>query len=313
MGATLLARERFLHAAEAEVARTEAEVKVACKDARGIRSRDDCLANRPDLLRLDQLIRDRGRLQIQLAQAQEDYRHAAETKLSEKIRAVPFNAPAGLEGGIERLRLLHRDVKSATDAQSFLIDDRLDEADKVKNTARINANRTRWIPLHGLWETSRTRACEVGCRDSDWQEYVGSVEEALHRREQELRDLRREHDNKLRLDAETELRPLKARVDSAHAALSEADAASSHQPGIDRYVASQIEAFVAEQTRYKRAVYEAAVRAAQEIRRSCMEQFRWRLDTDFLAARSAEFAPAGHPLHRELEEAKTNFIREWGS
>jgi DNA helicase-4 len=248
MGITLLPRDR-LHAAEAEVARTKADLEGACEQARSAKTRTDWLADHPEFARLDRLVAEIPARKEKLARAERDY-HLAYTQLL-NASLLRTGSPE-LEKEVTWLRWMHQ----------------------------INP---------------------------------GFAPEKLARLEGTLRDLRRNHESKLRPEIEKELSSLKAQVDEAAKLLAEATNALSCKSDIDQHVAQCIGGFVAEQTRDKQAEWEAAVNVAEETRQWCMAQFRSLLATDFLSARIAEFAPPGHPFRWELEEVKTNFIREWAS
>ncbi len=303
-------------AVEALVAQRKANVEAACTEARASRSRDDCLVDHQDLLRLEQLSRDHPHRLSRLSNAEQVYQGAYQRRLAEKEQYCSFQVPAELAGPLEYYRWLAHALEGATDAdlEALLSDVRLLDAHKATITSRIKANRARWMPIYTLFSRASERPAAVaGGTDAEWAQSVQSVSESLHRLERVLDEQRRAHDKTLRSEVERELYSLKQAVKAAEAALLEAEKALARQPEIDAYVACRIESFIAEQTREKRAAYEAAVRAAEEIRRSCTEQFRSRLETDFLGTRTAEFAPPDHLLRRELEEAKTKFIQQWAS
>jgi hypothetical protein len=260
--------------AEAVVAQRKAILEAARAEARASRSRDDWLADRPDLLRLEQLIRDHPHRQSRLSKARDAYQAAYEQRLVEKERDCPFQAPTQLAGRLERLRWLAHALEGATDAHlgSLLTDARLDDSDRGMITARIQANRARWVPLHTLWRASKRPAGVVGGTDAEWAQYVESVNEGLRGLEREMDERRRAHDNTLRCDVERELHSLKEAVVAAQAALLEAEMALARQREIEDYVASRTEAFVDAHTPEEQTAYNAALVACEEARREAQRR-----------------------------------------
>src|SRR5947209_7799070 len=111
MNPPLSARD-LLAAAEATVKRTKVELEEACEQAQGLaKCRDNWLADRPDLARLDRLIKEHPCRQSQLARVQKEFHQAYEAKLCEKTRTCPFKAPAGVEDRLKHLRWLYQELK----------------------------------------------------------------------------------------------------------------------------------------------------------------------------------------------------------
>ncbi len=255
--------------AEVLVARLKAILEAACAEARASRSRDEWLADRQDLLRLEQLIRDRPHRQSRLSKVRSDYQGAYEQQLAEKEQDCPFEAPRDLAELIERLKWLDHTLQGATDAhlQSLLSDARLEDTDRATIAGRIQANRTRWVPFDTLFWTALKRPAGLfGGTDAEWAQYVESVSARLRSLERELDEQRRAHENILRSDAARELQPLGEAVEAAKAALVEAETALARQQEIDNYVASRIEAFVDAQTREEQMAYNAALKLLEETR-----------------------------------------------
>ncbi len=261
-------------AAEALVAQRKAKLEAACAEARASRSRDDWLADRQDLLRLEQLIRDHPHRQSRLSKARGAYEGAYEQRLAEKERDCPFQVPTELAGRLKRLRWLAHALEGATDAHlgSLLSDARLDDADRATIIARIQANRARWAPLHTLWRASKRPAGVVGGTDAEWAQYLESVSEGLRSLERELDEQRRAHDNMLRCDVDRELHSMKEAVVAAQAALLDAELALARQRELDDYVACRIEAFVDAHTREEQTAYDAAVRTCEAARREAQRR-----------------------------------------
>jgi hypothetical protein len=262
--------------AEALVAQRKAKLDAACAEARASRSREDCLTDRQDLLRLEQLIRDHPHRQSHLAKARDAYQEAYEQRLAEKQRECPFQTPTELAGRLERPRWLAHALEGATDAhlESLLTDARLDDADRATITARIKANCARLVPVHTLWKPSKRPAGLGGGTDAEWAQYVKSVNEGLRSLERELDEQRRAHENTLRCDVERELHSLKEEVEVAQAALLEAEMALGRQREIDDYVACRMEAFVDTHTREEQTAYNAAVGKREEAQRRLEAQQR---------------------------------------
>jgi hypothetical protein len=263
-----------LAAAEALVVQRKAELEAACVEARASRSRDNWLADRQDLLRLEHFIRDHPHRQSQLSKARDAYRRAYEKRLAQKERSCPFQVPAELAGRIERLRWLAHALAGATDAHlgSLLSDARLDDADRETITRRIQANRERWVPLYTLWMAPKRPAKVTGGTDVEWAQYVESISERFHSLGQELDEQRRAHDNTLRCDVERELHSFKEAVEAAQAALLEAETALARRREIDDYVASRITAFVDTRTREEQTAYNAALEVREEARREAQRR-----------------------------------------
>jgi hypothetical protein len=106
----------------------------------------------------------------------------------------------------------------------------------------------------------------------------GFNRERLQCLEQQLRELQNAHENELRPLIEKELRPLKEQLEKNEVALSEANAALSHQSEVKRYIANRIEIFIAERIRNELAAYNEAIQeyedAQREARRIREQQIR---------------------------------------
>jgi hypothetical protein len=292
-----------LAAAEALVEHRKAKLEAACAEARASRSRDEWLADRPDLLRLEQLIRDHPHRQARRSKARADYEGAYEQRLAEMERDRPFQAPAELAGRLERLRWLAHALKGTTDAdlESLLSDTRLDDADRATIRRRIQANRARWVPLHALWEASRRPAGVAGEADAEWPEYVESVSAGLRSLERELAEQKRAHDAAIRCDVERELHSFNEAAHAAGAALLEAERALARQQELDDYVASRIKAFVDAHTRDEQREYNAALEAREEARRDAER----RREAD---QRAWWAAVARHPIASVVEKASAHAL-----
>lgn len=309
-----LPRERLL-AAEAEVERTRAAFQSACKDAQHERSRADWLAARPDLVRLDELLQEYDRRDRELTHLRAAYQLALDTRVDELRQAKPFAPAPGLLDELSRLRWRHRTLAAAQDAQlpTLRTDLRLTEADRALIAARLHAARSALVPLHTLNRAAGAPPDPQQYLAADWHTHVTLLGEELFRREQQLHAQQCTHDDVLRRSAAETLAPLLTQVEQAETAVAEAVAAGDRLPEIERYLAGQVHAFVVAQTRGQRTAYEAAVRAAEATRRQCRLGFRALLASDYLAARTADYAPVEHPLFRELEATRTFFLQEWAA
>jgi hypothetical protein len=93
-----------LSSAEHQVARTKSELDAARERARRIGECTDWLANRPDLARLDHLIKDQPRRLSQFKREQEKYNHACQIWQQNNLPKIP----ADLKKDIKYFRWLDR-------------------------------------------------------------------------------------------------------------------------------------------------------------------------------------------------------------
>ncbi|MFO0807587.1 MAG: hypothetical protein U0746_03105 [Gemmataceae bacterium] len=255
-------------AADEMVLQKRSELDAARERASALHPREHWLANRPDLVRLDDLIKDQPNRQSQLAQVQVEYRQAFESLLLETALVRPFEPPAEIEAEIARLHWLQEELRAVTDSHlaSLLADARLAEIDRAVIAARLAANRNRWVPLHAA-TTRRAASTTAAASDSDWKQFVARVGEDLRQLERTLEEQRSSHDSLVRSDVDAELTAHRARITLAQAALREADASLAQRPTIDRHIDDMIEAFVAEQTQPQKSALEAALRECEAAKR----------------------------------------------
>ena len=305
-----------LAAAENRAARAKEEFDAALERARRVRTTTDWLRDRPDLVRVDRIIKELPLRQAKLDQASYEFQKAFAERLGDLLKNCPFTAPPDLEVKIALFRRV-LEVLKACDSDASLVplpnevnlDPTLRAALDERTTSIIRARR---------------RADFEDCyKGSKWHRfYKKELEDATRRRELRLRKdledleykrskLKSEHTRSLHSRVEAELSAMKALSDTAQADLSEAKAAQVRQAEIIQLITPRIEAYVTEQTCDQRTELDAANSASQQACRDCIEQFQLRLLQNYLTVRIEDFLPfADHPLRQQLQDAKNNFIRE---
>jgi DNA helicase-4 len=274
----------LLIAAKARVAHAKLQLEAAHEKMRHVRTRSDWLADRQDLALLDHLIDNLSLRQDTLALAQSEYNWTDDKSLCEIIRV---NYPK-LVNEVALYRWLHKKLKESMtpdELELLLNESQLDEANKEIITARIESLRkhTKWISFNRIITGGRSSSVSyLGHTPACWNTYIRLVGERLQSMEQERNDL--------------------------------ANAALSRQSEIDQLVESRIEIYIVDQTRDQQKAFDDANKAYEDARNQCFSHFQSRLEQDFLAARIEDYAPSDDSSFRQqLEDAKTNFVRDWAS
>ena len=325
--------------AEGRVARAEADLSAATERARHDASFTDWLAERPDLGRLDRMIKELPLRRAELAQIQDELLNA-ENRLGEWTIAFAFKTPSDLE---EKITLYRRLLKALDDCESdALLQPLLHEPGlnlslraglAEQMISRERARRQADHEFQQLFKTnidifprghsSRSSDFDVNRSAASWHRYYNKaltnfdnqmdeqIRVDLRRMECNRDDLERMHNQKLSLHVESQLSELKSRTQIALAKLSEAEAAFMCQSDIDIFRKRRIEVFVTDTTRLQKAAHDAAIRECREAEHNIISQFRESLMRDFSNTRIENFVPVSdHSLYQLLEGIQNSHERK---